>query len=79
MTETVSETEQNSRSSRSCEETLAYTPQAKNTTSFTYESAVRDEAHAEDPAAWKQVEFQMLAVHIHTSGHIMRLKPVSFF
>lgn len=41
--EVVSETEQNSKSSRSCEETLAYTPQAKNCPAFTYETTTRDE------------------------------------
>ncbi|MCJ8748114.1 hypothetical protein PDJAM_G00161240 [Pangasius djambal] len=53
--ETASETEQNSKSSRSCEETLAYTPQAKNSPSFTYKSKTRDEAHTADPAACNQV------------------------
>lgn len=48
--EMVSETEQNSKSSRSCEETLAYTPQAKNSPSFVYESTTRA-----NPAACKQV------------------------
>ncbi|XP_017312701.2 aprataxin and PNK-like factor isoform X1 [Ictalurus punctatus] len=48
--EMVSETEQNSKSSRSCEETLAYTPQAKDSPSFVYESTTRA-----DPAASKQV------------------------
>ncbi|KAF4075342.1 hypothetical protein AMELA_G00233440 [Ameiurus melas] len=48
--EMVSETEQNSKSSRSCEETLAYTPQAKNSPSFAYESTTRA-----NPAACKQV------------------------
>ncbi|KAI5089875.1 aprataxin and PNK-like factor isoform X2 [Silurus meridionalis] len=51
--ETVSETEQNLGSSRSCEETLAYTPQAKN--SFTYESEMRDESHTAGPATFSQV------------------------
>ncbi|KAG7315994.1 hypothetical protein KOW79_020860 [Hemibagrus wyckioides] len=41
--EAVSETEQNSKSSRSCEETLAYTPQAKNCPAFSYETTSRDE------------------------------------
>ncbi|XP_060755038.1 aprataxin and PNK-like factor isoform X2 [Neoarius graeffei] len=52
---TVSETDQNSKSSRSCEETLAYTPQAKSTPSFTYESTMRDETHTAGPAACNQV------------------------
>lgn len=56
--ETVSETEQNSKSSQSCEETLAYTPQAKSGPSFTYESTMRDETHTAGPAACNQVGFK---------------------
>lgn len=55
VVEMVSETEQNSKSSRSCEETLAYTPQAKSTPSFTYESPPRDETHKADRGACNQV------------------------
>ncbi|XP_060716721.1 aprataxin and PNK-like factor [Tachysurus vachellii] len=54
-TEMESETEQNSKSSRSCEETLAYTPQTKHCPSFTYEAAARDEPHTADTAACDQV------------------------
>ncbi|KAK3530041.1 hypothetical protein QTP86_010199 [Hemibagrus guttatus] len=50
--EVVSETEQNSKSSRSCEETLAYSPQAKNCPAFIYESTTRDKPHS---APCKQV------------------------
>lgn len=60
--ETVPETEQNSKSSRSCEETLAYTPQAKSTSSFTYESSVRGETQTADPAASTQVGFKCRSV-----------------
>ncbi|GAA6071588.1 aprataxin and PNK-like factor, partial [Tachysurus ichikawai] len=57
-TEIESETEQNSKSSRSCEETLAYTPQAKHCPSFTYEATARDEPHTADSAACDQVGFK---------------------
>ncbi|KAF5894818.1 aprataxin and PNK-like factor isoform X1, partial [Clarias magur] len=48
------ETELNWKPPRSCEETLAYTPQAQSSPSFTYEPRTRDETHTAGSAACSQ-------------------------
>ncbi|XP_053332486.1 aprataxin and PNK-like factor [Clarias gariepinus] len=47
-------TELNSKPPRSCEETLAYTPQAESSPSFTYESKTGAETHTAGPAVCSQ-------------------------